>query len=209
FNEPAGTYQYSIGSVSGYTASPSSGSVTVSGTTSEAIVFTKVSPTTYPVTFTESGLPSGTTWSVTLNGNTQSSTTSTITFNEPAGTYQYSIGSVSGYTASPSSGSVTVSGTTSEAIAFTQITYPVTFSESGLPSGTTWSVTLNGQTQSSTTSTITFNEPAGTYQYSIGSVSGYTSSPSSGSVTVSGTTSEAIAFTQITYPVTFSESGLP
>jgi YVTN family beta-propeller protein len=64
----------------------------------------------YSVTFTESGLPSGTTWSVTLNGTTESSTTDTITFSVPNGTYSYSIGSVSGYTASNLNGSVTVNG---------------------------------------------------------------------------------------------------
>ncbi|MGC9167091.1 MAG: S53 family peptidase, partial [Thermoplasmata archaeon] len=38
------------------------------------------SPATYTVSFTETGLSSGTTWSVTFNGNTKSSTTSTISF---------------------------------------------------------------------------------------------------------------------------------
>ncbi|MEM3327960.1 MAG: S53 family peptidase, partial [Thermoplasmata archaeon] len=45
-------------------------------------------PTTYTVTFTESGLPSGTSWSVTFNSNTKSSTTNTISFTGIAnGTY--------------------------------------------------------------------------------------------------------------------------
>ncbi|MEM3325620.1 MAG: S53 family peptidase, partial [Thermoplasmata archaeon] len=66
-------------------------------------------PTTYTVTFTESGLPSGTSWSVTFNSNTKSSTTNTISFTGIAnGTYSYSVGAVSGYTASPSSGTITV-----------------------------------------------------------------------------------------------------
>ncbi|MEM4105369.1 MAG: S53 family peptidase, partial [Thermoplasmata archaeon] len=49
-------------------------------------------PTTYTVTFTESGLPSGTSWSVTFNSNTKSSTTNTISFTGIAnGTYSYSV----------------------------------------------------------------------------------------------------------------------
>ncbi|MGC8620276.1 MAG: hypothetical protein ACP5LA_07265, partial [Thermoplasmata archaeon] len=64
----------------------------------------------YKITFTESGLPTGTSWSVTLNGTTESSTTNTITFTEPNGTYAYSIGIIGGYTASPSSGTITVNG---------------------------------------------------------------------------------------------------
>ncbi|MGC8674645.1 MAG: hypothetical protein ACP5TI_05995, partial [Thermoprotei archaeon] len=145
----------------------------------------------------------GTSWSVTLNGQTQSSSNSQVTFQEPAGTYQYSIGSVSGYTASPSSGSVTVSGATSEAITFTKIlptTYPVTFTESGLPSGATWSVTLSGQTQFSTTDEVVFSEAAGTYSYSVSPPAGYSASPSNGSITVEGpSVSQAIKFTTTTF----------
>ncbi|MEM1756026.1 MAG: S8 family serine peptidase, partial [Thermoplasmata archaeon] len=44
----------------------------------------------------------------------------------------------------------------------------ITFTESELPSGTTWYVNLsNGQSFSSTTNTITFNEPNGTYSYKV------------------------------------------
>ena len=67
-------------------------------------------PQRYSVTFTESGLPSGTSWYVTLNGVTQTSSSNTITFSEYDGSYSYTIGPVSGYSDSPSSGSVDVSG---------------------------------------------------------------------------------------------------
>jgi thermopsin len=62
----------------------------------------------YLVQFTETGLPHGTDWSVTLNGITASSTTSTVWFYDPAGTYAYTVGTVAGYTASPSIGAVNV-----------------------------------------------------------------------------------------------------
>ncbi len=163
------------------------------------------SSTIYAIIFNESGLPRGYNWSVSMGGRTLSSTGQAMAFCEPAGTYSYSVAATSGYSSSPSSGSVTVSGTTTQPITFTQITYPVTFTESGLPSGTTWSVTLNGVTQSSTTSTITFNEPAGTYSYSVGSISGYTVSPSSGSVTVLGSGVLSVAFSRT---VSLSESPL-
>ena len=215
FNEPNGTYAYTVGAVVGYTASPSSGTVTVNGAPRTiTITFTPSTSATYAVTFGESGLPSGTFWSVTLNGQTLSSTTSTITFSEPNGTYSYTVGAVSGYTASPSSGTVTVNGAPpTVAITFTpstSATYAVTFSESGLPPGTSWSVTLNGQTLSSGTSTILFSEPNGTYSYTVGAVSGYTVSPSSGSVSVNGASQTvAIAFTPTSYLVWFTETGLP
>lgn len=166
---------------------------------------------TYSVTFTESGLSSGTSWSVTLAGSTLSSTTSTITFSEKDGSYSYTIGSVSGYTVSPTSGSLTVNGANvNTAVTYTSVpTYSVSFTESGLPSGTSWSATVAGSTLSSTTNTITFTEPAGTYSYTIGSVTGYTASPASGSVTVtSSNVNTAVTFTQNSYTLSFTETGL-
>ena len=84
-------------------------------------------PTSYPVTFTESGLPSGTSWSVTFNGQTTTSTSTTVSFSVVDGTYSYTIGAVSGYTSSPSSGSVTVNGASQGvSIAFSaSSSYPV------------------------------------------------------------------------------------
>jgi outer membrane protein assembly factor BamB len=64
--------------------------------------------------------------------------------------------------------------------------YSVSFSESGLPQGAQWSVTFNGQTQSSTSSSITFSAVNGVYLFSITPPSGYSASPSSGSITVNG-----------------------
>jgi ferredoxin-type protein NapH len=69
---------------------------------------------TYSVTFTESGLPSGTSWTVILNSVYLSSYSNSITFSVPNGVYAFNITEVGGwptvYTASPSSGSVTVKG---------------------------------------------------------------------------------------------------
>ena len=61
----------------------------------------------YTAQFTESGLPPGTEWSVDLAGDTQSTTSSSIVFDVPNGSYSYSVDS-SGYTASPSSGTIQV-----------------------------------------------------------------------------------------------------
>ena len=144
-------------------------------------------PQRYRVIFTESGLSSGTSWHVTLNGNTRYSTSNTITFSEYDGSYSYNIGSVSGYTDSPSSGYVYVSGgSRSISIAYATQSYTLTFTESGLSSGTSWTIDLNGNTISTTSSSISFSEPDGSYSYSIGSISGYGVSPSSGTATING-----------------------
>ncbi|MGC8686772.1 MAG: hypothetical protein ACP5SF_04370, partial [Thermoplasmata archaeon] len=125
--------------------------------------------------------------SVTLNETTESSTTNAITFQEPNGTYSYSIGSINGYTASPPSGIITVKGANvTQTITFTSNstkTYIITFTETGLPSGASWSVTLNGITKTSSTNTITFNETYGTYTYTITIPNGYETSQSSGTIT--------------------------
>jgi len=215
FYEPNGSYSYSIGPVSGYSAIPRSGSINVNGNnTNIQITFTLV---TYNITFEESGLPSGTSWSVTLNGTTEYSATSIIKFKEPNGTYSYSIGSVSGYSISIPSGSITVNGASvSQSIRFTLITvktYSIMFIESGLPSGTSWSVTLNGTSNTSSTTSITFYEPNGTYTYSIQQISGYSIVQSSGTITVTGSSiTKYVIFVQMQqneYYIIFEESGLP
>ncbi len=193
----SGTYAYSIAGDPGWqqTTLPYNGNVVVSGAavSEPTLHYTQV---TYPVTFSESGLPSSLTWKVTVNGVTKSLTTNggtdTLSFaSEPNGTYAYSIAGNPGWHQStlPYSGTKTVNGgPLSVSVTYTQVTYAVTFTETGLTSGTSWSVTLNGVTKASTTSTITFTEPNGTYGYTVGTVPGYTATPSSGSVTVNGTT---------------------
>ena len=94
---------------------------------------TIVIPEIYTATFTETGLPTGTTWSVTLNGTMESSTSSTIAFIEPNGTYAYTISNVSGYSVSPSSGSIVVNGNNiSKTITYTVVP-PSKTQSSGIP----------------------------------------------------------------------------
>ncbi|MGC8630214.1 MAG: hypothetical protein ACP5T1_04390, partial [Thermoplasmata archaeon] len=153
-------------------------------------------PTSFTVTFTESGLASGTSWSVTFNGVQENSTTSTITFTGiSAGTYSYMVSSITGYRAVPS-GTVTVTGNSSVQISFVAVptSFTVTFTESGLASGTSWSVTFNGVQQNSTTSTITFTGiSAGTYSYTIQNVSSYVS-PGAATITINGNSNVNVAF---------------
>ncbi|MGI0067569.1 MAG: hypothetical protein ACREB9_03985, partial [Thermoplasmata archaeon] len=176
FGEPNGTYTFSV-SAAGWGASPQHGDLTVSGSAvDQGIAFSQA---TYVLTFGETGLPSGSRWSVTLAGVASSSMTSAITFHEPNGTYAYSV-SASGWGASPQHGDLSVSGSAvDQGIAFSPATYVLTFGETGLPSGTRWSVTLAGVASASTTSAITFREPNGTYAYSV-SAPGWVASSESG-----------------------------
>lgn len=175
------------------------GEVSLSDTT--IVVPVSTSASTYSVTFTETGLPSGTSWSVTSGGDLTSSIGSTNVFADVNGTYAYAI-SVVGFVATPSSGNVTVNGASSNrAIAFTAAasggSFDITFTETGLAPGTVWSVTLNQAVTSSVVATVEFASVAGgMYAFSVGVVSNYTASPITGSVTVNGVpATQTIVFT--------------
>jgi hypothetical protein len=172
----------------------------------------------YNVTFTESGLPAHTNWTVSMNGVNESSSTTSIVFPVRNGSYAYSVNAVPGYTTNPSGGKVIVAGEpVPESIIFTRVpppTYDVSFTESGLESGTNWSVTLNGTLQNSNSSSLSFQEPNGSYPYTVEPVANYTVLPSSGIVTVTGAAPAPvkISFHSIgppRYAITFSQSGLP
>jgi hypothetical protein len=198
FLESNGSYQFTINSVSGYASNITSGTVTVYGANVVVnVTFTSVSKVVWEVTFNETGLPSGYTWNVTLtgssngalvfNGSTTDTTNSSLV--GPNGTYQFSV-NASGYVAFPTGGSFTVSGANvyfNVTFIYSMLkTYGITIDESGLPSGTSWSITLNGTSTSSAATSLSFNESNGSYKYSIAGPANYIASPSSGTLTVSG-----------------------
>jgi hypothetical protein len=88
-----------------------------------------------PVTFTESGLPGGTTWSVTAAGTTGTSlgtygtAQNTIAFQFQNSSYSFSVAAVSGYEVVPSTGpgySLTPTGGT-VSVSGTEVSVPVAF----------------------------------------------------------------------------------
>jgi hypothetical protein len=178
---------------------------------SMSVYSTPTYPPTYTVTFTEKALPAGTTWYVNLsNGQSNSSTSSTITFELVNGTYGYMLSS-SDPDYLGTTGQVTVNGAAVSQSAVFVYSYPVTFSETGLAAGTSWSVTVNGTVITSTSSTATIREFNGTYTYTISPVAGYSLTTSySGSFQVNGApVTESLVFKQVVYTVTVTETGLP
>jgi hypothetical protein len=175
------------------------GEVSLAGAT--ITVPATASLSTYPLTFTESGLAAATSWSVTSGGVLSSATTSTIVFNVVSGTYAFTVGVV-GYIADPASGHVTVDGAAaSQTISFTGAaagSFSIMFTESGLPSGTSWFVTSGGVLNTSAGATLGFVAASGTYAFTVGLVSNYSATPSTGSVTINGASgSQAIAFVSV------------
>ena len=211
FSAPNGTYSYTIATTTKiYEPSPSYGSFAVNGgSVSKSVAFSLVN---YTTTFTESGLPSGTTWYVNLSNGVDSGaiTGSLYTFYMTNGTYSYTIATTNKIYEASSGSFIVNGGSVSKPVSFSEVKYTVTFTESGLPSGTTWYVNLsNGQSFSSTTSTISFSEPNGSYSYTVSSVSGYSVSPSSGSIAVSGSSiSKTITYTSTSTPPGISDTEL-
>ncbi len=155
----------------------------------------------YEASFTETGLPASTSWTLRIVGvpiyeplysasystnPTNTSTTATLTFWLPNGTYQYTV-STTNHLYYALGSHITVAGAAlTPSVTFSLYTYSVTVTETGLPSGTTWFATVNSVTSSSSTSQIAFAESNGSWAYSVAGAIGFTASPASGTVTVSG-----------------------
>jgi len=217
FSEPNGTYWYYVLSLSGppyYYPYPNNGTIVIAG--SSLVVNLSFAPSgpTYQVTFTETGLPSGTAWGVDFGGSMYLSSGTSVSASEPNGTFSYSVNAVVGYTASPASGALTVyGGPTGVSIAFSAIAtsgvYVVLVTESGLPTGTDWSVSLGGTFGSSTNASIQWFESNGSYVLNVTPIVNYTANYSTPVVVNGASVAVGVSFSATTYSVEFLESGLP
>ena len=178
--------------------------------------------TPFHVQFQSVGLPAGRPWSVSLGGVTQTSTSGTISFAEANGSFPYLVRGPGGWAVGgllPPAGSVNVSGSNAT-LEFTFArgpTFGFSFSTSGLPPRTPWCVSFAGWTGCSVHGGITVrNLTAGTYGYATEAIPGYTALahyrgalvPTAGTLSLTRGTTIYLKFTQVTYPVVFSESGL-
>jgi hypothetical protein len=207
FVDPNGTSNYSIAPVAGYSTNWS-GSLTVNGT--NATVPISFSPFSYALEFTETGLPTRTTWGVSCGGDSETTNTLALIFLEPNGTYSWAVAPIAGYTTN-STGVVNITGADAAVpVPFSpQVDYSVVFNETGLPSGTDWTVTVGSASASSNSNSLTVTEPNGSYAWAITPVAGFTTDWT-GSLTVAGANvSVSVVFTPPTYSLLFAETGLP
>jgi len=169
-----------------------------------AVALTLVTGTAEPVSLSVSGLPSGT-----------SATFSPVSVT-PSGSSTLTI--AVGSSASPGTYTISVIGTgggmtVTSALSLTVIpTYTVTFHQSGLPAGTSWSVTFNGLTSSSTANSITFTGVlAGNYTWNATSMiamgigTRFVAPTSSGTISVPATTSFNVSYVE-QYSVTIEST---
>jgi hypothetical protein len=172
-----GTYPYFIGGPAGWrvTGAASSGAVVVNGA-SMYVTFTFAKGPTYPIHFSQSGLPKGQSWCVVLGGWQKCSTTRSIAYlNLTPGAYAYAILPMTGQVITAKVGGLPAPLSGTFGIVAKGITmavkyvypYSITFTETGLPVGTSWSVTMKGIVNTSTTSSIGFMFKNGTYGFKV------------------------------------------
>jgi YVTN family beta-propeller protein len=204
--ESNGTYPFTIPRIPGYAPNTTAVNVTVQGA---PVTVTIPFIQTFPIRFHETGLAAGVSWNVTIAPYSNDSSATTLGLTEPNGSYTYTIARIAGYLGNWS-GTVNITGMGVQVnLTFVALVYPVRFDETGLTPGTSWSVLVGVLKNSSTTSSIQFQERNGSYAFSISDVAGYSQSPSSGPVFVNGTAlTIPIAFSRL-YAVNFTESGLP
>lgn len=218
---PAGVYGYTIVGPAGYQveggASPVGNLTLTDANVTEPVEF--VAGPTYTVSFHEAGLPTGTSWCVSLGWRACGTTSSLAFTNLTPWHFSYRVGGTPGYAASvatatghpreSSSGMVNV---TTHAVRvkvrFVPLTYGVTFQESGLGAGTGWSVRIEGaghgrpavEKHGSRGSTITFLLPNGTYTFAALPVRGY-SGGESGTIAVNGSAvTVTVTFVKVSGP---------
>lgn len=205
-----GSYSFTTAAVAGYVESPAAGVFVVAGEAFAVVVtYVATGPGSFGVTFSETGLPAGTGWSVTIGSSTKISITPSIVFALPNGAHGYSVAGVPGYDPTVDSGTVVVNGAASTVSVLFAPAYSVTFVQTSLPGGSSWTVTLESETASTTESTITFSVFNGSYAWDAAATGAYLPSPSNGEVPVQGAGAVVSLVYEQTFPVFFAESGLP
>ncbi|HKS59715.1 MAG TPA: hypothetical protein VJS68_02935, partial [Thermoplasmata archaeon] len=181
-----------------------------------SILAPSLPPPPVPLGFTETGLPPGTSWSVSVDDQTRSTSGSSAKFNVTVGTHYFYVGYIFNWTSKPlDQGFVTV-GSAPRTISLTFRNlglYPVRFVESGLPGGTEWNMTFNGSFAFTLGATMQFYAPNGSYAFTISSPPSYIAFPASGNLSVIGAPVvrpirfESLA--ELRYPVVFFAGGIP
>ena len=159
----------------------------------------------YPVTFLETGLPGGDSWSVSLNGSTMVSNQTAITTAVENGSYPFAVNSTGGLVPNPASGTLEVTGTpmlvlVSFASGLPGGTSPataVTFGEDGLDGTSAWTVTIDNTSQTVVAANVTVEVAAGSHTFTV-NATGYRATPSAGGFATNGTPiQQRIAFVPI------------
>lgn len=205
-----GSYAYAISRLGGFYLNDSTGTATVNGTAQT--ITAQYVPVLYFVRVYETGLPANTSWTITVFGQTFSTGGVSLSFGLPNGTWNYSMGLVAGWTANPKGVGVIdiVASSETLTIPFHRFRLPIVVQEAGLPMNTFWYVRIGSDWTNGSVPKLYGSEPNGTYLYRIVGSAGWLPDPVNGSVTVLGSAAFLnVSFLPFTFPVTFTEQGLP
>ena len=148
----------------------------------------------YPVKFHERNLPPGTEWWVNVTGSPSvTSTGVALVIYEPPGSYSYVVGTENKTWAGRPGTFTLGKSLDSQPVKFVRQTFPVTFGETGLPSGARWCVAFSGgRAHCTAKALLSFLDPNGTYDYTLTTTKPGYSAPG-GSFTVAGMAVSATA----------------
>jgi hypothetical protein len=213
--EPAGTWGFTVSTVPGYRSVPHNSSFTVGvwglWTSIEFVPITPAPPV-FSVTFAISGLPASTPVSVTVRNSTQFASGGIIDpqFALSNGSYAYQVGYVAGFHPDvPTKTFAVAGGPMTVDLQFVTTTYPVIWVAMGTRAGMNWTVQLDGQSQLASSAWLSTPLPNGTYPYTIGLPSNYSSTPRTGLLGVTGAaTTVALTFTPVLFATVFEGTGL-
>lgn len=208
FYESPGNISYSVTPAAGYAASASGYVVLGEAGITVELNFHRI----YSVVFNESGIASGATWSVGISGATHyAMSPAGVTFNLENGTYNFTVGNSGQLRPSPSTGILTVNGSSlHEMVNFSASVYQIQFISTGLPSGLQWSMQINGIQERPHGATLEYQATPGTYNYSIAPLENYYPSVSRGAVAVSGSNVTVnVTWLPYLYEVNFTQDSLP
>ena len=215
-----GTYNFTAGDAGLYVAQPTRSSVVVRGN-GVVVNITFVPPPLFAVTVREQGLKSGTSWGANVDSNwgyfSNLTSSSSFTLMLPNTTGYADTLYPSYVTGYSSIGYLqfTVAGAPETLDVNYSKLYTASLVETGLPASTDWYGYLyNSSTGNNFEYTVTpylnFSVPNGTYAFTVETVWGYTATPMTGNITVTGANaSRSIVFTPSPrYTIAFNETGL-
>ncbi len=172
-------------------------------------------PATASVAFQESGLPTGTNYTVTFGNESRTAAApAPATFaGFPPGAYPFDVAPVAGYVANLSTGTIFLGGLASvvaiQFVAAPAGTFPVVIQETGLPPGHSWTASIDRRSTTSNQSEVLFALPNGTYPLATSTVGDYLPWPGpNATVVVAGAGTGATASFVFAYPATVSPQGL-
>ena len=181
-----GSIGFSVDEVPGYVATPSNGTLVVDGSPGTlGITFSPGNLSTdYNLTFREDGLPPGTPWAISIDGITFRSASSAQSFAVMNGTVLVrgpGHPRLRGRIARRERHGLGGSGPHPVEFTATLVGAVVEFTETGLPLGTSWFVTLGATEAVGAGASLVLLVPTGAYSFNVSTEDGYAASPGPGS----------------------------